>query len=121
MVALGRAESNPPALLGDTLGARLLQTTAGVLSAPAPGRNQVPTPAVGAEYKGLEPSMFIFFRVGRDSLDAMHWDERVAREVEHQARIETAFDRADAFERLGDVERALVWTDRAHALIAGDR
>lgn len=44
------------------------------------------------------------------------WDERVAREVEHQARIETAFDRADALERLGYVERALEWLDEADAL-----
>jgi hypothetical protein len=63
---------------------------------------------------GLGASMVIF-------LDARHWDERVAREVEHQARIEAAFDRADAFERLGEAERASVWNDRARALIAGDR
>ena len=45
-------------------------------------------------------SMFSPFR--SDSLDAQEWDRRVAREVAHQARIEAAFDRADAFARVGD-------------------
>lgn len=47
------------------------------------------------------------------------WDERVAREVEHQARIEATFDRADACERLGDFEHALVWLHRADAPSGG--
>jgi hypothetical protein len=41
----------------------------------------------------------------------LEWDERVAREV--------TFDRADACERLGDVERALEWLHRADALSGG--
>jgi hypothetical protein len=55
----------------------------------------------------------------RDSTEAQEWDQRVAREVEHQARIEAAFDRADAFDRLGDVELALEWLDQADALSGG--
>jgi hypothetical protein len=47
------------------------------------------------------------------------WDERVMREVAHQARIEAIFDRADACERLGDFEHALVWLHRADALSGG--
>jgi hypothetical protein len=47
------------------------------------------------------------------------WDERVMREVAHQARIEAIFDRADACERLGKFEHALVWLHRADALSGG--
>lgn len=49
----------------------------------------------------------------------LEWDERVAREVERQARIEATFDRADACERLGWFERALQWLHRADALSGG--
>jgi hypothetical protein len=47
------------------------------------------------------------------------WEERVARAVQFQARIEVAFDRADACERLGDLAHALDWLDRASALSGG--
>jgi hypothetical protein len=47
------------------------------------------------------------------------WDQRVAREVQHQARIETAFDRADELDRLGDLEQALECLDEADALSGG--
>jgi hypothetical protein len=47
------------------------------------------------------------------------WNERVAREVERQARIEATFDRADACEQLGNFELALVWLQRADALSGG--
>jgi hypothetical protein len=47
------------------------------------------------------------------------WDERVAREAEHQARIEAAFDRSDAFDRLGYPALALEWLDCAEALGGG--
>lgn len=49
----------------------------------------------------------------------MEWDQRVAREVKHQARIEATYDRADACERLGDPEHALEWLARADALSGG--
>ena len=49
----------------------------------------------------------------------VEWDRRVAREAEYQARIEAAFDRADAFDRLGDLELALEWLDKADALSGG--
>lgn len=52
-------------------------------------------------------------------LVAPEWDGRVAREAAHQARIEAAFDRVDAYERLGDLECALAWLARAEEL-AGD-
>jgi hypothetical protein len=52
-------------------------------------------------------------------LGARGWELRVAREVARQARIEAAFDRADAYQRLGDVEHALQWLDRAAALSGG--
>jgi hypothetical protein len=57
--------------------------------------------------------------VGPESLCDQEWDERVAREVEHQARIEIAFDRADTLDRLGDFERALEWLDEADVLSGG--
>jgi tetratricopeptide (TPR) repeat protein len=47
------------------------------------------------------------------------WDERVAHETRHQELIEAIFDRAEAYERLGDFERALEWLDRAAALCGG--
>jgi hypothetical protein len=47
------------------------------------------------------------------------WDERVAHETRHQELIEATFDRAEAYERLGDFERALDWLDRAAALCGG--
>ena len=54
-----------------------------------------------------------------DLVEVQEWDRRVAREAEHQARIEAAFDRADAFDRLGDAELALEWLDEAGALSGG--
>jgi hypothetical protein len=47
------------------------------------------------------------------------WDALVARESKRQATIESAFDRADASERLGDLQIALDWLDRAREL-SGD-
>jgi tetratricopeptide (TPR) repeat protein len=47
------------------------------------------------------------------------WDERVAHETRHQELIEATFDRAEAYERLGDFEQALEWLDRAAALCGG--
>jgi tetratricopeptide (TPR) repeat protein len=47
------------------------------------------------------------------------WDERVAQEVRRQEFIEATFDRAEAYERLGDFERALEWLDRAVVLGGG--
>jgi hypothetical protein len=47
------------------------------------------------------------------------WGELVARQMNLQARIEAALDRADASERLGDFELALDWLDRASALSGG--
>jgi tetratricopeptide (TPR) repeat protein len=46
-------------------------------------------------------------------------DERVAREVRHQELIEASFDRAEAYEHLGDFEHALEWLDRAAKLSGG--
>jgi hypothetical protein len=52
----------------------------------------------------------------RASCDIHDWDGRVAREVARQARIEAAFDRADAFYSVGDFEPALEWLQTAEAL-----
>jgi hypothetical protein len=57
--------------------------------------------------------------LGWNPLAAQEWNARVAREVAHQARIEAAFDRADAFDRLGNLELALEWLDEADALSGG--
>jgi tetratricopeptide (TPR) repeat protein len=54
-----------------------------------------------------------------ESTDDQLWDERVAREVRHQEVVEASFDRAEAYERLGDFEHALEWLDRAAALSGG--
>jgi tetratricopeptide (TPR) repeat protein len=45
--------------------------------------------------------------------------ERAAREARHQETIEASFDRAEAYERLGDFEHALEWLDRAAAVSGG--
>jgi hypothetical protein len=37
------------------------------------------------------------------------WDAHAAREARHQARIEAAFDQADAHARAGSLEHALEW------------
>lgn len=47
------------------------------------------------------------------------WDEHVARELRHQQVIEASFDRAEAYQRLGDFALALQWLDRAAALSGG--
>jgi hypothetical protein len=51
-----------------------------------------------------------------ESTGQREWDELVAREAMHQEVIEASFDRAEAYERLGDFDRALEWLDRAAAL-----
>lgn len=47
------------------------------------------------------------------------WEEQVAREGQHQERIETAFDRAEAYGQFGDLGHALEWLDRADRLSGG--
>ena len=54
-----------------------------------------------------------------ESIDDRGWDEHVAREARHQEVIEASFDRAEAYERLGDFEHALEWLDRVAALAGG--
>jgi hypothetical protein len=54
-----------------------------------------------------------------ESFDDREWDERVAREVMHQEVIEASFDRAEAYARVGDIEQALEWLDRAATLSGG--
>jgi len=54
-----------------------------------------------------------------ESIADQGWDERVAREVRHLEVIEASFDRAEAYQRLGDFEHALEWLDRAAALSGG--
>ena len=55
----------------------------------------------------------------RASCDTQDWDERVAREAARQGRIEAAFDRADSFYSVGDLEPALRWLEAAEEL-SGD-
>jgi hypothetical protein len=47
------------------------------------------------------------------------WEERVARETQIQARIEAAFDRADACGLTGQYALALEWLDLACELSGG--
>ena len=51
--------------------------------------------------------------------DPEAWDERVAREVARQGRIEAAFDRADLLYSVGALEPALECLQAAEAL-SGD-
>jgi hypothetical protein len=47
------------------------------------------------------------------------WEERVAFEAQRQARIERAFDRADAFARIAHYALAIEWLDLAGTLSGG--
>jgi hypothetical protein len=47
------------------------------------------------------------------------WDARIAREADHEARIEAAFDQADAHALAGTFERALEWLSEAEDLGGG--
>jgi hypothetical protein len=49
----------------------------------------------------------------------LEWDAKVAREARHEARIETAFDYADAHARAGNLEDALGWLSQAEDLGGG--
>lgn len=49
----------------------------------------------------------------------LDWDAHVSREARHEARIETAFDHADAHARAGNLEDALGWLSEAEDLSGG--
>ena len=51
--------------------------------------------------------------------DRREWAERVAHEVRHQEVIKASFDRAEAYARVGDFERAVEWLDRAATASGG--
>ena len=54
-----------------------------------------------------------------EAIDQQEWDEFVAREAMHHEVVEASFDRAEAYERLGDFQQALEWLDRAAGLGGG--
>jgi hypothetical protein len=47
------------------------------------------------------------------------WDARVAREASYEARIDAAFDQADAHAQAGHFEQALEWLSEAEDLSGG--
>jgi hypothetical protein len=47
------------------------------------------------------------------------WDARVAREASYEARIDAAFDRAEAHGDAGHIEQALAWLSEAEDLAGG--
>jgi hypothetical protein len=53
------------------------------------------------------------------ALGASTWQTQLSRDIEHRKRIEDAFDRAEAYQLMGDVELALAWLDTAGALSGG--
>ena len=55
----------------------------------------------------------------QEPLDDREWEKHVAREARHQEVIEASFDRAEAYARVGDLEQALAWLDRAATLSGG--
>jgi hypothetical protein len=55
----------------------------------------------------------------QEPLDDREWDKRVAGEARHQEVIEASFDRAEACARVGDLEQAVAWLDRAATLSGG--
>ena len=54
-----------------------------------------------------------------EATDDRQWDDRTAREAQHQEVIDASFDRAEAYGRLGDFEHALEWLDRAAVASGG--
>ena len=54
-----------------------------------------------------------------EPLDDPEWEKHVAREARHQEVIEASFDRAEAYARVGDLEQAVAWLDRAATLSGG--
>lgn len=65
------------------------------------------------------PQRLELHEVGRESLRAQEWEGHVALAQARQAGIEAAFDRADAYEQLGDFEHALECLNSASALSGG--
>lgn len=55
----------------------------------------------------------------QEPLDDREWQKHVAREARHQEVIEASFDRAEAYARVGDLEQAVAWLDRAATLSGG--
>ena len=53
------------------------------------------------------------------ALAASTWQTQLSRDMVHRERIEDAFDRAEAYQLMGDVELALAWLDTAGALGGG--
>jgi hypothetical protein len=53
------------------------------------------------------------------ALAASTWQTQLSRDVEKRKRIEDAFDRAEAYQLMGDVELAVAWLDTAGALSGG--
>ena len=47
------------------------------------------------------------------------WDARVDREASYEARIDAAFDQADAHADAGEFEQALEWLSEAEDLAGG--
>jgi len=55
----------------------------------------------------------------QEPLDDREWEKHVAREARHQEVIDASFDRAEAYARVGDLEQAVAWLDRAATLSGG--
>jgi hypothetical protein len=55
----------------------------------------------------------------QEPLDDREWHMHVAGEARHQEVIEASFDRAEAYARVGDLEQAVAWLDRAATLSGG--
>jgi len=61
----------------------------------------------------------IFSQHRSSKAPAVAWDPQIALQMDHQHRIEDAFDRAELCELLGDLELAIEWLDLAAALSGG--
>ena len=78
-------------------------------SSPQPAWTAVPTMPHGRDPGNGHPAP-------GEPVDQQEWDELVAHEAMHQEVIEASFDRAEAYERVGDYQQALEWLDRAAGL-----
>ena len=63
--------------------------------------------------------MSIFSQHRSRNPSATAWDPQIVLQMDHQHRIEDAFDRAELCELLGDLELAIEWLDLAAALSGG--
>jgi hypothetical protein len=94
------------------------QRRASLVRAPT-GGIAVPPAASEASPGGYRGRPRVVRGLPHETSDDWGSGEPRARQARHQETIDASFDRAEAYERLGDFEHALEWLDRAAAVSGG--